>query len=517
MKKFLKIISAICLCTLYLLYLLYSVSKLPMNSDGATMLLYADEVLSGNIFLSGWSLSGLTFFTTDLPFYLIGVWVFGVGLKAFHTAVFLMYSCMTFSALLVALYGIRHKWTAAMLMLATGLIPTTYALSNAFVHTGVFVLFFLAVFVCLRHEQAPKLSAIALFVITTLGVSGDTMALLLIAIPVAILCVLKAIKKPFLMFSSVLFGSIAGIFLQKVFLHLGGAELNALNHRHFIASSQIYNSIIRFFEYCLKLLNSYFFTKPVFSYKTVVFGVQLIIALFAVYVIYSSIKAAITKKETDVAISFLGIALMLVSLALILTTLNANITAGRYIGFMPLTLGIALSRCTDIFIPLENKKIKCSVWILCIALGLAGIVSSFNAVTPLNTHSRLSEFLEENKLENGYASFWDASVITGYSEGKVNVRSVVSEEGKIKPQIWFCNKEWYEDDGNFYIVRKGENPEEIKYNLCGIYNLRLDCTTLYGDWTEQLGGITYESVTKALGKPTKTLEFENYDILIYGN
>ena len=45
----------------------------PVSSDDATGVLEADAVLHGNVLLRGWTLSNVSFTTTDLPFYIAGV------------------------------------------------------------------------------------------------------------------------------------------------------------------------------------------------------------------------------------------------------------------------------------------------------------------------------------------------------------------------------------------------------------------------------------------------------------
>ena len=50
----------------------------PVSSDDATGVLEADAVLRGNVLLRGWTLSNVSFTTTDLPFYIAGVAIYGI-------------------------------------------------------------------------------------------------------------------------------------------------------------------------------------------------------------------------------------------------------------------------------------------------------------------------------------------------------------------------------------------------------------------------------------------------------
>ena len=123
----------------------FEIMKIPMNSDSACMMLEAKDILSGNIFLSDRHLTGISFLTTDLPWFTLGTAVFGVGLNAFRLTVFLMYTFMILSAGALALYKANDKFLAYCVFLGVGAVPTVYALSNAFVHTAGFAVSFLII------------------------------------------------------------------------------------------------------------------------------------------------------------------------------------------------------------------------------------------------------------------------------------------------------------------------------------------------------------------------------------
>ena len=57
----------------------------PVSSDDATGVLEADAVLHGNILLHGWTLSKVSFVTTDLPFYVAAVAIGGMRPSLFAT------------------------------------------------------------------------------------------------------------------------------------------------------------------------------------------------------------------------------------------------------------------------------------------------------------------------------------------------------------------------------------------------------------------------------------------------
>ncbi len=509
MKKGLHI-GAICLIAIvYCTFVISRICQLPINADASCMILEAEDILSGNLLLSNWSLTGVTFLTTDLPYYIIGTAIAGVSIHAYRIAISLMFLIMMGCAILLCLYEAKKKWLSFAVFSGLGLFPTFYALSNAFVHTAVFSLFFLSILFVLKYEQNPsKGNLMMLGLILMLAVCGDGLALVLMTLPLLFLCVFRCVKKPLSLAICTLAGTAAGLALQKLYLILGGANLNSLLHSEFIVPSKLIDNILLYIEYVLRLLNAYFFEKEVFSLKTGVFAVKILLFLLACGLMYQSVKALFQKKKPDLCTAFFGITFGSMTLILWLTTFTVNITAGRYIAFLPLLIGIVLAKWA-VSLPLFQKKLPiATVLIVCICLAATNVMPKDKQPVSENVFSRMADFLEEEELTSGYAAFWDSSVITVYSQGQVEVRAVMYKENALTPIEWFCNKKWYDTSGQFIII-KNENStkEEVTYWHNGIFNSGIDSGYRYE--------VTKENVEKFLGPSKETKEFENYTILIY--
>src|SRR5580693_972929 len=85
------------------------------NSDEANILLMANDMLHGNIYLSGWNVSDVPFISTELPQMALLVWVFGLNLYTAHIAAALTYTLVVVIAMLLA-KGKAHKWQAVVRM-----------------------------------------------------------------------------------------------------------------------------------------------------------------------------------------------------------------------------------------------------------------------------------------------------------------------------------------------------------------------------------------------------------------
>ena len=83
----------------------------PENSDEANILLMANDMLHGNIFLHGWSVSDVPFISTELPQIALLVWMFGLHLNTAHIAAAVTYTLVVAVGMLLA-KGHAHGWAA---------------------------------------------------------------------------------------------------------------------------------------------------------------------------------------------------------------------------------------------------------------------------------------------------------------------------------------------------------------------------------------------------------------------
>jgi hypothetical protein len=79
------------------------------NSDEANILLMADDMLHGNLFLSGWHVSDVPFITTELPQMAVLVAIFGLRLGTAHVSAALTYALLVAVAMLLAKGKARGK------------------------------------------------------------------------------------------------------------------------------------------------------------------------------------------------------------------------------------------------------------------------------------------------------------------------------------------------------------------------------------------------------------------------
>ena len=93
--------AALAVALLFLAYLHVS-RTYPENSDESNDLLMAWDMLHGNVLLHGWYLSDVSFITTELPQYVLLVWLFGLHTDTAHIAAAMTYTLVVILAVLLA-------------------------------------------------------------------------------------------------------------------------------------------------------------------------------------------------------------------------------------------------------------------------------------------------------------------------------------------------------------------------------------------------------------------------------
>ena len=117
---------------------------MPTMSDGASQALQAWAMLHGNVLLHGWSLSDVSFYTTELPEYMLVELVKGLRSDVVHIAAALTYTLLVLLAALLAKGAASGREGAVRALVAAGIMlaPALGSLNTTFVvlsypdHTG---------------------------------------------------------------------------------------------------------------------------------------------------------------------------------------------------------------------------------------------------------------------------------------------------------------------------------------------------------------------------------------------
>ena len=169
----------------------------PVKADAASNALQAWQMLHGNPLLHGWWLTDVSFYTTELPQFMLVELVAGLRPEVAHICAALTYTLLVVLAAFVArgrsrgAEGTVRALLAAGIMLAPAPGETAWALLLTPNHTGTGVPVLLLL---LLVDLAPRrwYTAVAAGVLLAWALVGDPLILVIGVLPVVVVCLARA-------------------------------------------------------------------------------------------------------------------------------------------------------------------------------------------------------------------------------------------------------------------------------------------------------------------------------------
>jgi hypothetical protein len=171
----------------------------PANSDGAANALQAWDMLHGNVLLHNWWLSDVSFYTTELPEYMLVELVHGLNADVVHVAAALSYTLLVLLAAVLARGRATGREAAVRMLLAGGILVAPQLgtaagillLSPDHVGTNVPVLL-----VWLLLDRAPRRWWVAVLtgVLMTWALIGDGIVMYTGFLPLTVVCAIRAYR-----------------------------------------------------------------------------------------------------------------------------------------------------------------------------------------------------------------------------------------------------------------------------------------------------------------------------------
>lgn len=491
-----KLVFPVVLLILLSVFLVYRTSLVAIDSDYANLTLEAHDIVTGNPFLTGWNLTGISFITTDLVYFSLGSLLFGVNVKTYFVAAGLMIAVCIWLGYYLS--GSRRNWVATAVYFLLCLIPGYFAMTVLRAHTGAVNLFLLAL-LCVSREQffTRKKDQILFLCLLALACVGDSVALVVGIVPLILVSILNLLREDYqgrrkwirlILLCAAAF--VLGMLLDKLYFMIGGANKNSfLSDKVFEPFSNWGDKFYVYLRSLLLIRSADFFGARLFSLDTVVFFINCLVILLGFVSVFRHTAKVVSGKETDFVSGVLSVGFLLLSVVFIITNIALDVHSSRYLATFWVLFPVLILRdrewyCRP-FLPFRKTM-------TCVVLALALLSCAFRAREALPSKKALpsqlglSQFLEENDLDAGYSSFWNASSTTVVSEDRVRVRAVRAAGDGIDFFNWFCQSSWYDEPAHFIITQEGDQF-----------------------------GITEERALQAFGVPRQVLEYNSLKILVY--
>jgi hypothetical protein len=153
-----------------------------LSSDGSGNVLQAWDMLHGNLLLSHWWVSDVSFYTTELPQYVLIEALTGLGPWVVHAAAAMTYTLLVLLAALLARGEARGAAGTARALLGAGLMVSPQLSATSIVllspdHTGTAVPL-LVIWLLIDRSRPRWYVPVLVFVLFTLTMVGDSIVLL---------------------------------------------------------------------------------------------------------------------------------------------------------------------------------------------------------------------------------------------------------------------------------------------------------------------------------------------------
>jgi hypothetical protein len=464
------------------------------SSEGGGQALQAWDMLHGNLLLHGWTLSDVSFYTTELPEYMLVELVHGLNGDTVHVAAALSYTGIVLLAGLLA-RGRATGWEGAIaLLVAVGIMLAprdTALLLSSPDHTGIHVPL-LIIYLVLDRARPRWWVPVLVTVLLTWAQVADALVLYEGAIPLAVACLLRVNRRrgplagnwyDLSLAAGAAVSAAAARLILRLIEHAGGFTVRPAAVSFLpvhVLATRLYHDLAQ----VLDVFGGKFFDMPTGA-ATLVLVPGLVGFLLAAWAVAAGVRR-LYRADTDLIVQVLTIAALIVVAAFVLGTKNDT---NEIVGLLPLGAVLAgrlLARpiIADRLVPGLALVLACCVTIL-----------AYNAAQPADparNYELTASWLEAHHLRYGLAGFWDATVVTMDSGDRIQVRPVRSFQARVVTTLSESSASWYDPHqhyANFVITRR--------------------------DWTCSGVCVGGRALTMSFGPPAATYRVGPYGVLVW--
>jgi hypothetical protein len=474
---------------LFTAYLLQSRTQ-SVNADGASNALQAWDMLHGNWLLRGWTVSDVSFYTTELPQYALIEAARGLSPDVIHVAAAMTYTLLVLLAAWLAKgratgrEGLTRALIAAGIMLAPSLGDATYTLLLSPDHVGTGVPVLVTWIIVDRGESLTRrrwLVPVAACLLLAWAEVGDPLVEVIAAAPLAAVCAMRVFQglwrrdglRAQIYYLSMTAAALLSVGLAwlavRVIVRSGGWTASAVPTG--TAPSSMLGADARLAgRSVLELFGADFFDArsglPVFftavhvaglilvacGYWLAVrrfFGNELLVQLLSVAIVVNMVAYMFGVKIQDIH-STREIAAVLSFSAVL---------AGRQLAGRLLAWRAAQRTARRGW--LAGAGAVTGTAVLAGYAAMLGFGASQGSV--LADNADLSVWLAQHGLTRGLSGYWQGNSVTVNSGNKVQLYAIVANGHSLQNEAyWEAKKEWYEPSvsyANFLVTASSPHAE----------------------------------------------------------
>ena len=458
---------------LFLCYLRVSGTQ-SVSSDGGSNALEAWDMLHGNLVLHGWTLTDVSFYTTELPEYMLVELIRGLGPAVVHTAAAFTYTLLVLLAGLVAKgratgrEGVARALIGSGIMLAPQLGNPVFVLLLVPDHVGTGVpllLIFLVLDRAGRRWYAPPVIALMLAWATI----GDRLVIAAAVIPIVVVCGIRIVRavladRPLAAVRFEAGLAAAGIaslgislLALRILGHLHGYKLIPLGTdlakvsgltRHFRLTG----------EGVLGLYGADFVHAPL-GPQTAIAVLHLAGLALAAWALARALRRFF--RTDDLLVQVLAVGILADLAAFVFSSLPRTIWDTRQISAV-LPLGAALAGRLLAGDLLRARLVPVLAVILACYTAALGFDAAQHDI-PAHDQS-LADWLVAHGFKYGLSNYFEGNITTVDSGGRVHLIAVHWGADKSVPRAYQSDASWYDPQlhyANFVVNTGADQPRAI--------------------------------------------------------
>jgi hypothetical protein len=468
-----------------LLYLVYWRESwtIGANSDSASTALQAWDVLHGNVLLHGWWMSDVSFYTTEIPQYVLLEAIFGLGPAVVHIAAAMTYTLIVVLVALVAKGNARgaEGMTRALLAGAVAMSPQasdalTYLLGPD--HTGTMVPI-LATWLVIDRVPASSRGArwympAVVCVLLTWIMTADSIVLFAGIAPLIIAAVVRALgtfvrrgerlatrSYELSLAGAALVAAWLGSKMPQVIAHFGGYHVFSFQTRT-VPLSHLWRSLGNTTQAVMELFGADIFTASS-RLELVLIWLHLVGVLAAL----AAVGIALWRffSEERILVPALVIAIGLETGGFLVSIHSTNLDSVReLVPVMPLGAVLAgRMLAAPLLKALHAQRSRAvrprTVLVPALAVVVAAYLGSmaYVAAQPSvpSINRSLATWLAEHHLTSGLGGYWESGSITLNTSGRIVVSGVDVGKGWVGQFHWETQASQYNPalhDPTFVVV-----------------------------------------------------------------
>ena len=475
-----------------------------VNSDGAAQALQAWDMLHGNLLLHGWLLGDVSYYTTELPQYMLVELLRGLNTDVVHVAAAMTYTLATLLAALLAKGNSTGRQALARVLIAVGIMLAPQLVSGVNLllsspdHIGTSVPVMVA-WLILDHARPRWYVPVIAGVFLGWAEVADMLVLYIGVLPLAGVCAIRVYRavaverKPLAsqwydmaLAAAALVGAAAAVLALRVIHAHGGFYMPAPDAQFVQGGAALAHNLAITAEGLLLLGGADFFgLRPTAGNAfTVLHVVGVFLAAWGTW-----LAARRFFRDRDL-VSQLLVMGVVVNVAVYVLSTRANVVSQTHeiAAVLPFSAALAGRLLAE-----RLTAAKLIPLLLVVLLGyLVGLVHEISRPPVPAQNQRLASWLEARHLHTGLSGYWESNVVTLASGDQVQIRLVKPHGGRLIPGIYETKSDWYDPDrnsANFVVLSRGAAG--------------------YPGFNQE------QAVLATFGKPARTYHVGSYTVLVW--